>query len=76
MVKTPTLAFRRGETSSEGQSCVGVDSPAVVMLTALVLGCRNVTLLHYIITVLEEKFPSVLAFSQELQNIPEAAKVK
>ncbi|XP_011616895.1 disheveled-associated activator of morphogenesis 1 isoform X1 [Takifugu rubripes] len=36
---------------------------------------KNVTLLHYIITVLEEKFPSVLAFSQELQNIPEAAKV-
>lgn len=41
-----------------------------------VLACRNVTLLHYIITVLEKKFPSVVAVSEELQHVPEAAKVK
>lgn len=41
-----------------------------------VLACRNVTLLHYIITVLEKKFPSVVAISEELPNVPEAAKVK
>uniref|UniRef100_A0A8C2Z6J5 Dishevelled associated activator of morphogenesis 1b n=1 Tax=Cyclopterus lumpus TaxID=8103 RepID=A0A8C2Z6J5_CYCLU len=36
---------------------------------------RNVTLLHYMITVLEKKYPKVAAFSKELQNVPEAAKV-
>lgn len=38
--------------------------------------CRNITLLHYMITVLEKKYPKVAAFSEELQNVPEAAKVK
>lgn len=37
---------------------------------------RNVTLLNYMISVLERKFPEVVAFSDDLQNIPEAAKVK
>jgi len=38
--------------------------------------CRNVTLLHYMITVLERKFPKVPSFNEELQSIPEASKVK
>lgn len=45
-------------------------------LDTFVSGCRNVTLLHYIITVLEQKYPSVVLLSEELQNVPEAAKVK
>uniref|UniRef100_A0A3Q3JFF5 Uncharacterized protein n=1 Tax=Monopterus albus TaxID=43700 RepID=A0A3Q3JFF5_MONAL len=36
---------------------------------------KNITLLHYMITVLEKKYPKVEAFSEELQNVPEAAKV-
>uniref|UniRef100_UPI0037E79327 disheveled-associated activator of morphogenesis 1 n=1 Tax=Semicossyphus pulcher TaxID=241346 RepID=UPI0037E79327 len=36
---------------------------------------KQVTLLHYMITVLEKKYPKVAAFSEELQNVPEAAKV-
>uniref|UniRef100_A0A672J8Q4 Disheveled-associated activator of morphogenesis 1-like n=1 Tax=Salarias fasciatus TaxID=181472 RepID=A0A672J8Q4_SALFA len=36
---------------------------------------KNVTLLHYLITVLEKKYPKVVAFSEELQSVPEAAKV-
>ncbi|XP_035529248.1 disheveled-associated activator of morphogenesis 1 [Morone saxatilis] len=36
---------------------------------------KNVTLLHYMITVLEKKYPKVATFSEELQNVPEAAKV-
>ncbi|XP_037550926.1 disheveled-associated activator of morphogenesis 1 [Nematolebias whitei] len=36
---------------------------------------RNVTLLHYLISVLEKKFPKAAAFSEELQNVPEASKV-
>ncbi|MEQ2308153.1 Disheveled-associated activator of morphogenesis 1, partial [Ameca splendens] len=36
---------------------------------------RNITLLHYMITVLEKKFPAATSFSKDLQNIPEASKV-
>uniref|UniRef100_H3CS81 Dishevelled associated activator of morphogenesis 1b n=1 Tax=Tetraodon nigroviridis TaxID=99883 RepID=H3CS81_TETNG len=36
---------------------------------------RNITLLHYIIAVLEQKFPSIVAVGEELQHVPEAAKV-
>ncbi|XP_040055075.1 disheveled-associated activator of morphogenesis 1 [Gasterosteus aculeatus] len=36
---------------------------------------KNVSLLHYMITVLEKKYPKVVAFSEELPNVPEAAKV-
>ncbi|XP_039641828.1 disheveled-associated activator of morphogenesis 1 isoform X2 [Perca fluviatilis] len=36
---------------------------------------RNVTLLHYMITVVKKTFPKVAAFSQDLQSVPEAAKV-
>ncbi|XP_034015353.1 disheveled-associated activator of morphogenesis 1 [Thalassophryne amazonica] len=36
---------------------------------------KNITLLHYIITTLEKKYPKVLTFSQELESVPEAAKV-
>ncbi|KAK1893779.1 Disheveled-associated activator of morphogenesis 1 [Dissostichus eleginoides] len=36
---------------------------------------KNVTLLHYMITVLERKYPKMAAFSEELQTVPEAAKV-
>lgn len=46
------------------------------MTVYYVLCCRNITLLHYIITVLEKKYPKVVTFSEELQNVPEAAKVK
>ncbi|KAI4804070.1 hypothetical protein KUCAC02_025714 [Chaenocephalus aceratus] len=36
---------------------------------------KSVTLLHYMITVLERKYPEMAAFSEELQTVPEAAKV-
>ncbi|KAF7648127.1 hypothetical protein LDENG_00161540 [Lucifuga dentata] len=36
---------------------------------------KNVTLLHYMIGVLEEKYVLVTAFKDELQNVPEAAKI-
>lgn len=38
--------------------------------------CRNITLLHYLITILEKKYPKVLMFQEDLQSISEAAKVK
>lgn len=37
---------------------------------------RNITLLHYLITILEKKYPKVLMFQEELASISEAAKVK
>uniref|UniRef100_A0A3P8WZB3 Dishevelled associated activator of morphogenesis 1b n=1 Tax=Cynoglossus semilaevis TaxID=244447 RepID=A0A3P8WZB3_CYNSE len=36
---------------------------------------KNITLLHYLITILEKKYPKVLQFQEELQSVPEAAKV-
>uniref|UniRef100_A0A665UTB7 Dishevelled associated activator of morphogenesis 1b n=1 Tax=Echeneis naucrates TaxID=173247 RepID=A0A665UTB7_ECHNA len=36
---------------------------------------KNITLLHYLITILEKKYPKVLMFQEDLQSIPEAAKV-
>ncbi|XP_069049125.1 disheveled-associated activator of morphogenesis 1 isoform X1 [Lepisosteus oculatus] len=36
---------------------------------------KNITLLHYLITVLEKKYPKVALFHEDLQNVPEAAKV-
>uniref|UniRef100_A0AAQ5XF61 Dishevelled associated activator of morphogenesis 1b n=1 Tax=Amphiprion ocellaris TaxID=80972 RepID=A0AAQ5XF61_AMPOC len=36
---------------------------------------KNITLLHYIVSLLEEKYPKVAAFSEELQSVPEASKV-
>ncbi|KAG7461289.1 hypothetical protein MATL_G00208490 [Megalops atlanticus] len=36
---------------------------------------KNITLLHYLITILEKKYPKVLLFQEDLQNVPEAAKV-
>nr|XP_023681253.1 disheveled-associated activator of morphogenesis 1 isoform X1 [Paramormyrops kingsleyae] len=36
---------------------------------------KNITLLHYLITILEDKYPKVLQFQEDLQNVPEAAKV-
>ncbi|XP_051941646.1 disheveled-associated activator of morphogenesis 1-like isoform X1 [Hippocampus zosterae] len=36
---------------------------------------KNITLLNYIVTVLEKKFPTVMALNEELQYVPEAAKV-
>lgn len=36
---------------------------------------KNITLLHYMISVLEKKFPKVAAFREELQNVPEASRV-
>ncbi|XP_028848047.1 disheveled-associated activator of morphogenesis 1 isoform X2 [Denticeps clupeoides] len=36
---------------------------------------RNTTLLHYLVTILEQKYPKVVMFKEELQNVPEAAKV-
>ncbi|XP_054651994.1 disheveled-associated activator of morphogenesis 1-like [Dunckerocampus dactyliophorus] len=36
---------------------------------------KNVTLLNYIVTVLERKFPMVVALGEDLQNVPAAAKV-
>ncbi|KAL0969719.1 hypothetical protein UPYG_G00231390 [Umbra pygmaea] len=36
---------------------------------------KNITLLHYLITILEQKYPKVAIFQEELQSVPEAAKV-
>uniref|UniRef100_A0A671M1E2 Disheveled-associated activator of morphogenesis 1-like n=1 Tax=Sinocyclocheilus anshuiensis TaxID=1608454 RepID=A0A671M1E2_9TELE len=36
---------------------------------------KNITLLHYLITILEKKYSKVVIFSEELPNVPEAAKV-
>lgn len=36
---------------------------------------KNITLLHYLITIVENKYPKVLNLSEELQDIPQAAKV-
>uniref|UniRef100_A0A3Q3AYT7 Dishevelled associated activator of morphogenesis 1b n=1 Tax=Kryptolebias marmoratus TaxID=37003 RepID=A0A3Q3AYT7_KRYMA len=36
---------------------------------------KNITLLHYLITILEKKYPKVLTFQNDLQSISEAAKV-
>ncbi|KAJ3606529.1 hypothetical protein NHX12_026050 [Muraenolepis orangiensis] len=36
---------------------------------------KNITLLHYLITILERKYPKVLLFQDDLQCVPEAAKV-
>uniref|UniRef100_A0A8C5DHN7 Dishevelled associated activator of morphogenesis 1b n=1 Tax=Gouania willdenowi TaxID=441366 RepID=A0A8C5DHN7_GOUWI len=35
----------------------------------------NITLLHYLITILEKKYPKVLMFQEDLKSISEAAKV-
>uniref|UniRef100_A0A8C3K9Q5 Dishevelled associated activator of morphogenesis 1 n=1 Tax=Calidris pygmaea TaxID=425635 RepID=A0A8C3K9Q5_9CHAR len=36
---------------------------------------KNITLLHYLITVVEKKYPKVLHLHEELRDIPQAAKV-
>ncbi|KAJ8274874.1 hypothetical protein COCON_G00094990 [Conger conger] len=36
---------------------------------------KNITLLHYLITILEQKYSKVILFQDDLQNVPEAAKV-
>lgn len=36
---------------------------------------KNITLLHYLITILEKKYPKVLMFQDDLRSISEAAKV-
>ncbi|XP_040267237.1 disheveled-associated activator of morphogenesis 1 isoform X2 [Bufo bufo] len=36
---------------------------------------KNITLLHYLITVVEKKYPKILSLHEELQSISEAAKV-
>ncbi|TKS76394.1 Disheveled-associated activator of morphogenesis 1 [Collichthys lucidus] len=36
---------------------------------------KNITLLHYLITILEKKYPKVLMFQEDLKSISEAAKV-
>lgn len=53
---------------------VGI-SPAPT-LTSLFLSPRNITLLHYLITIVEKKYPKVLRLHEELRDIPQAAKVK
>lgn len=45
-------------------------------LTSLFLSPRNITLLHYLITIVEKKYPKVLRLHEELRDIPQAAKVK
>lgn len=46
------------------------------MLTSPLLSPRNITLLHYLITIVEKKYPKVLRLHEELRDIPQAAKVK
>ncbi|KAK7835912.1 hypothetical protein U0070_004003 [Myodes glareolus] len=36
---------------------------------------KNITLLHYLITIVENKYPKVLNLHEELRDIPQAAKV-
>lgn len=36
---------------------------------------RNISLLHYLIMILEKHFPDILTMPSELQHLPEAAKV-
>ncbi|XP_056150363.1 disheveled-associated activator of morphogenesis 1-like isoform X2 [Lampris incognitus] len=36
---------------------------------------KNITLLHYLITILEKKYPKVVKFQDDIQSVPEAAKV-
>lgn len=36
---------------------------------------KNITLLHYLITIMEKKYPKVMMFQEDLKSIPEAAKV-
>ncbi|XP_008166461.2 disheveled-associated activator of morphogenesis 1 isoform X1 [Chrysemys picta bellii] len=36
---------------------------------------KNITLLHYLITVVEKKYPKVLGLHEQLRDIPQAAKV-
>ncbi|KAL6096080.1 daam1 [Pungitius sinensis] len=36
---------------------------------------KNITLLHYLITILEKKYPKVLMFQEDLQSLSDAAKV-
>ncbi|XP_048456076.1 disheveled-associated activator of morphogenesis 1 [Rhincodon typus] len=36
---------------------------------------KNITLLHYLITILEKKYPKVVTIHGDLHNIPDAAKV-
>lgn len=36
---------------------------------------KNITLLHYLINILEQKYPKVVLFQEDLQNVSEAAKV-
>ncbi|XP_043372066.1 disheveled-associated activator of morphogenesis 1 isoform X3 [Dermochelys coriacea] len=36
---------------------------------------KNITLLHYLITIVEKKYPKVLSLHEELRDIPQAAKV-
>lgn len=44
--------------------------------TSCVFLNRNVTLLHYLITILEQKYPKVSLIHEDLHDVPEAAKVK
>jgi len=37
---------------------------------------RNISLLHYLITILEQKYPKVCLIHEDLHNVPEAAKVQ
>ncbi|XP_060127190.1 disheveled-associated activator of morphogenesis 1 isoform X2 [Zootoca vivipara] len=36
---------------------------------------KNITLLHYLITIVEKKYPKVLNLHEELRDVPQAAKV-
>lgn len=49
----------------------------LIMLSVLLFfNFRNITLLHYLITIVENKYPKVLNLHEELRDIPQAAKVK
>lgn len=50
--------------------------PISTMFNTLSSNCRNITLLHYLITIVENKYPRVLNLNEELRDIPQAAKVK
>lgn len=47
-----------------------------MLLFAVCLYHRNITLLHYLITIIEKKYPKVFSLHEELKDVPRAAKVK
>lgn len=70
------IADTKSSIDKYGSQCSHVDGDASERVFTFVALRRNITLLHYLITILEKKYSKVLMFQEELKTIPEAAKVK